>query len=82
MTKYTRSWWEINNIVPIVGIILSWIIMFFAWTTRTSILETKMDQVLASQKDMKEMWLQLEKRVGRNEIDLGKIFSIHSEIRQ
>lgn len=55
--------WRIDNLLPLLLVIGS----FFVYLTRLSVLETKMDSVLANQKDQYQMWLQLEKRVGLEE---------------
>jgi hypothetical protein len=60
----TISWFQFNNIFPIVISFVGIAFSFAAWTSRVSVLETKMDIVIQQQKEILAKYSGVETRYG------------------
>lgn len=67
------TWLEVNNIVPIIVTIIGTILSFTAWTTRVSILETKLDLVLQKQDELITKYSSVETRYGQLSIAVAEL---------
>lgn len=74
------TWLEVNNIVPIIVTIIGTILSFTAWTTRVSILETKLDLVLQKQDELITKYSSVETRYGQLSIAVAELKTEYKQI--
>jgi hypothetical protein len=65
---------EISFWFPIFITVTTWVFSF-------GVLYTKVETVIKLQEQQYSMWLQLEKRVGNNEISIAKNDQFHQEVK-
>ena len=56
------TWLQFNNIVPIIVTVVGIVLSFAAWTTRVSVLETKLDLVIIKQDELLDKYAQIENK--------------------
>ena len=84
MTKLSPesvTFWQVNNVVPVVVTFIGMAISFAAWSSRVSVLETKMDLVIAQQSQILQKYSDVQIRLGTDELILAKLYQIHPEVR-
>lgn len=70
------TWWQVNNIVPIVVTFVGMAFSFAMWTSRISVLETKMDLVLEQQKQILAKYSGVETRYGELSLKVKELETI------
>lgn len=73
MTKQNVTWFQVNNIIPIIVTVVGMTLTYGLLLTRLSVLETKMDLVLANQERVTATLIQQEAADKAMEIRLTAI---------
>jgi len=80
MTKTNQTdsitWFQFNNIFPIIVTFIGLSLSFVAWTTRVSVLETKMDIVIQQQKEILAKYSGVETRYGELSLKVQELQTI------
>lgn len=66
--------WRIDNLFSIVVVFLTWAFSF-------GILYTKVDFIAKTVEEQKQMWLQLERRVGNTELSVARSEQFDKELK-
>jgi hypothetical protein len=70
------TWFQFNNIFPIIVTFVGLAVSFTAWTTRVSVLETKMDLVLEQQHQILTKYTGVETRYGELSLAVKEIQTV------
>lgn len=62
--KQNLTWWQVNNLVPIISSAVLIALSFSALMTRVAVLENKVDSVLVSQEKMFDKYSGVEQKYG------------------
>lgn len=73
VTPESVTFWQVNNVIPVIVTFLGLTLSFAAWSARVSVLETKMDIVIYQQSQVLVQNSELEKRINTVEVAIGKL---------
>ncbi len=72
------TWFQVNNVIPIVTSIILMVIAFGALKSDVTLLNQKMDFVIAQQEKILVKYDDLERRYGNLALEVNKISTEHA----
>ena len=79
MSKDNITWWDLNNMKLVLGVVVSAVIAYGVLYTKVSVLETKVDNLISLNQSILEKYSGVESRYGQLSLKVNALETLHKK---